>query len=301
MIHVFIVNPTVCERGLSQKLRNTLASFDNLDYYVFTTRRPGQEKELVELLCHFFDSEDIRFYCCGGSGTMRNMLAGFSDLSHAEVAFLPYGSSDFLKAFTDDQTFFRDIKAMVYGEVIYVDYIRTNLGVALNTASFGVDTETLLVGKKIKDAGFGRKTFPYEMASVFAALMAPNRTYDFWIDDERFEDTKTTLMFFGNGPVLGGMYHFGLDTYVDDGKASYMLLENKSPLERIHILSLAKKRKSKELTAKTRRGKAQKIRCRRSNGALFHVNLDGELLPTYELTADIVHQGLKFVLPKRGV
>jgi diacylglycerol kinase family enzyme len=301
MIHVFIVNPTVCERGLPQKLRDTLAEFDNLDHYVFTTRHPGHEKELVELLCHFFDKEEIRFYCCGGSGTMRNMLAGFTDLSHAEVAFVPYGSSDFLKVFTDDQGFFRNIRSMVYGEVIYVDYIKTNLGVALNSVSFGVDTETLRVGKKLRDLGFGIRTFPYEMASVYAALMAPNRSYDFSIDDETYNNTKTTMLFMGNGDMLGGRYNFGINSYVDDGLASFLLIENKSPAQRINILSYAKKRKLGLLEKQIKLCSATRMKCRRSNGALFYVNLDGELCSTYELTAEVVHQGLKFVLPRRGV
>ncbi len=190
---------------------------------------------------------------------------------------------------------------MVYGEVIYVDYIKTNLGVALNSVSFGVDTETLRAGKKLRDAGFGIKTFPYEMASVYAALMAPNRVYDFSIDDENYNDTKTTMLFMGNGDMLGGKYNFGLNSYVDDGKASYLLIENKSLAQRINILSYAKKRKLSLLSKQVKQGAATRMKCRKSNGGLFYVNLDGELYSTYELTAEVVHQGLKFVLPRTGV
>ena len=80
MTHIFIINPFAGHQTFADDLRTKLAKVKNLDYFVFNTRYKGYETELVRKILHIFEGEKLRFYCCGGSGTMRNMLNGFSNV-----------------------------------------------------------------------------------------------------------------------------------------------------------------------------------------------------------------------------
>ena len=141
MTHIFIVNPYAGEKTFADDLRRKLKEIKNLKYFVFNTKRAGDEEALVRRILHIFQDEELRFYCCGGSGTMRNMLNGFDDLEKAEIAFFPCGlTNDFLKVFGENEARFHQIEELIEGDVIQVDYIRTNHGVALNQFSTGLDS-----------------------------------------------------------------------------------------------------------------------------------------------------------------
>ena len=79
--HIFIVNPYSGGQTFTDELRKQLDEIEGLNYYIFTTRYPGHEKELVKQILNMFEGEKLRFYCCGGSGTMRNIMNGFDDIS----------------------------------------------------------------------------------------------------------------------------------------------------------------------------------------------------------------------------
>ena len=112
MIHIFIVNPYAGKGAFADDLRLKLSRIEGLNYFVFSTRYKGHETELVKEIQDIFENEKLRFYCCGGSGTMRNMLNGFEKLDDAEIAFFPCGlTNDFLKMFDKDEARFHDIPA----------------------------------------------------------------------------------------------------------------------------------------------------------------------------------------------
>ena len=113
MTHIFIINPFAGHQTFADDLRTKLAKVKNLDYFVFNTRYKGYETELVRKILHIFEGEKLRFYCCGGSGTMRNMLNGFDSLDDVEVAFFPCGlTNDFLKNFGKDESRFHNIEEL---------------------------------------------------------------------------------------------------------------------------------------------------------------------------------------------
>lgn len=203
MTHIFIINPDSAQSGLTADLRERLSRISGLKYYVFTTRYAGYEQELVRRALHFFRGEKLRFYCCGGSGTMRNMLCGFEDLSEAEIAFYPCGmTNDFLKMFGSYAERFRNISELINGDIIKVDYIKTNLGIALNTVSLGFDPEMSL---RMGDYRFLRifsESLPYTAAIAHSMFLSKQYSYDIEIDGQMISDV-TSETIFGNGSTLG--------------------------------------------------------------------------------------------------
>lgn len=297
MVHVFIVNPIACEKDMAQKLREELSKFQGLSYYVLTTREAGYERELVELLCHFFDNEDVRFYCVGGMGTLKNMLDGFPDMSKAEVTLIPYGHCNFIYNFTENSNDFRDLEALIHGEAVYVDYMETNIGRALNCVSLGIDSEILAGAKSMSGFSiFGRKT-PMVMSMLSSVIFGSNKSYDVEIDGIMNHD-RVTGFFLKNGMYIGKKMKLGVDTNIYDGEADYIYIRNKRSFNRINTIFALEKNGRCDNQEDIEIARTKKIKFRRENGSLFSVNMDGELIQTYELTAQIVHQGLRFVVPK---
>lgn len=299
MTHIFIINPDSAHSRLTEDLRERLSRISELNYYVFTTRYAGYETEIVRKVLHFFRGEKLRFYCCGGSGTMRNMLCGFDDLSEAEVAFFPCGmTNDFLKVFGRDAERFENIEELINGDVIKVDYIKSNFGAALNTISFGLDSETQLLMDDYRFLRIFGETLPYSAAIIHSIFFSKQQSFDIDIDGQLISGI-TTETIFGNGNILGGNLHFTEFSSAVDGKGGFLTAPKMSLGGKIKIFMALVKNKREYINKNCGCGEFRKISIRRTDGSQFMLNFDGELQScTGRLEARIVQKGLKFVVPK---
>ena len=299
MTHIFIINPFAGKMTFADDLRTKLESVKNLDYFVFNTRYEGYETELVKKILNIFEGEKLRFYCCGGSGTMRNILNGFDDLSKAEVAFFPCGlTNDFLKMFGKDEARFYQIEELIHGDVIEVDYIKTNYGVSLNSLSTGLDSNCL---KKMRDFRSFRnfnKEMPYTLATIYSIFVSKTMEYDVTLDDEKLNG-KFAEIFIGNGCIFGGNLYFAEKTCVNDGAAISRIVGNQRGFSMLSTMLLLTGRKYDKLPEAMRCGECRKISIRRTDGSPFNINQDGDLISNVtECNAEIVHKGLHLVVPK---
>ncbi|MCI7767117.1 MAG: hypothetical protein MSJ26_03935 [Oscillospiraceae bacterium] len=300
MTHIFIINPYSGQSSLADGLRDKLGTMSGLNYYVFNTRYAGYEKILVGKIRHFFEGEKLRFYCCGGEGTMRNMLCGFGDLSEAEVAFYPCGmTNDFLKVFSDEEAaYFHDIEELIYGDVINVDYIQTNYGVALNTISFGLDSQTCLLTDDYRSLKIFNDNLPYSAAIVHSILLAQQQSYEIEIDGKTISGV-TAETIFGNGNIFGGNLYFSDSNNVFDGRGGYIITPKLNVIQEIRVMAAMIKRDMKHIRKVCSHGEFERFSIRRSDGSPFFLNFDGELQSGItQLDAHIVRKGLKFVVPK---
>ncbi len=299
MIHIFIINPFAGKKTFADDLRTKLNEIEGLEYFVFNTRYAGYETELVKKIQHIFAGEKLRFYSCGGSGTMRNMLNGFADLSQAEVAFFPCGlTNDFLKTFGSDMARFKNIEELIYGDIVKVDYIKTNHGVALNTVSVGLDSNVVSKMEQYRVLRMFSDDLPYNMATLYSFFISGTDEYEIAFDDEEYSGRYAEI-FFGNGCVLGGNMHFAPFANRVDGKAMYALIGNRRNFRLLPELIALTGENYENYGKLMTRGTSQKMRLRRKDGAPFGVNHDGELIRNIsECEAQIVRQGLSLVVPK---
>lgn len=299
MTHIFIINPFAGQKTFAEDLRTKLESMENLNYFVFNTRYEGYETELVKKIQRIFDGDSLRFYCCGGSGTMRNMLNGFDDLSDVEVAFFPCGlTNDFLKMFGKDESRFHQIEELIYGDVINVDYIKSNYGVSLNTLSTGLDSNCIEKMEHFRLFRFIGDNLPYTFSTLYSIFVSKSESYELTFDDKKFSG-KFSEIFIGNGCIFGGNMFFAEKTCVDDGKAIYRLAPNKRGFGLLGILSTVTGKKFEKHEKVMNCGECSRISIRRTDGQPFAINQDGDLVHNVdECTAEIVHRGLRLVVPK---
>lgn len=299
MVHIFIINPFAGQKTFADDLRTKLSSIYGLEYYVFNTRYAGYETELVKKIQHIFEGAPLRFYCCGGSGTMRNMLNGFDDLSSAEVAFFPCGlTNDFLKMFGNDISRFRDIEELINGDIIKVDYIKSNHGISLNSLSTGLDSNCLNKMDSYRIMRLINEDLPYSLATLYSIFVSKTEEYEVTLDDEVFKG-KFAEIFIGNGCIFGGNMFFAEHTIVDDGKAIYNVAGGKKGFGLLPTLLALTGKKYDKVKKLMTCGECSRIRIRRPNGTPFSINQDGDLIRNIDVCeAQIVHKGLNLVVPK---
>lgn len=299
MIHIFMVNPFAGKKTFADDLRHKLERIENLNYFVFNIRYAGHEKDLVKRILNIFQNEKLRFYCCGGSGTMRNMLDGIEDLEHTEVAFFPCGlSNDFLKVFGNDEKRFHQIEELIYGDVISVDYIRTNNGVALNTFSVGLDVDLLDKLEEYHLASAFGEQMPYVLALLHSLFVSNNLDYEVYLDDQKIEG-KFMEVFLGNGYVIGGNMYMAEKACVTDGKGAFLVAPDYRGMNRLPIAIATVKNDNKRVKVLANCGFCKSLRIRRKDGMPLTMNLDGELVCGIgEWRAEIVKRGLQLVVPK---
>lgn len=302
MVHIFIINPMAGRKNFADSLRNQISKLPDIEYYIFDTRSAGYEATLIKKIQHIFEDEKLRIYCCGGSGTFKNIVNDIDDLDNVEVAFFPCGeNNEFLRSFgKDNYERFFNIEELVNGEVIDVDYIRYNgKGVCVNSFSTGIDTKLI---EKRNDfsflASFWRR-LPFFSAVVAALFETRTVKCEVSIGDKHYVDDFTEI-YFGNGSILGTELHVYENPNTADGIGKYMLLRQDA--RRFWSIPIAIKflqRRPREIELIAEYGDAQDIYIRRIDDGPLVFNIDGEL-ETFggTIKLEMVKNGIHLVVPK---
>lgn len=299
MIHIFIVNPFAGRKNFADNLREKLKKISNIDYYIFNSRYPGHETELMRQVREIFDEDRLRIYCCGGSGTLRNILSGIDDFENIEIASFPCGmTNDFLKVFGEDEKRFSDIEELINGDVISVDYIKTTDGVCINTMSQGLDTHTVRVMSDLSAFQVIDENLPYFLGILYGILIGKHQNYyietEFGIFEGNFME-----MFVGNGHVLGGSMMFFDKADPTDGKLDVRIIKCGRGLLCIPYVVALLKNNQKWLDVHSVHGQTSFVKIKSRDGNPIPFNQDGEFIKDHkEWEARAVRRGLSFVVPK---
>lgn len=300
MIHIFIVNPYAGNGGNARRLREQLNEIDNLKYYIFHTKKSQKADALIREILPLFDTDEkIRFYACGGQGTITSVVNGFDNLDNVEIAFYPQGlTNDILKMFDGDMSQFSQIKNLVEGDVVKIDYIQTNHGRALNTMTVGLDA---VVVKKILDyesLNILGAIVPYSLGLFYGIFVQKLLEYEFSIDGKAYSEVAMEL-YFGNGGIFGGNLRFDLNASVQDGVGSFIFIPKKKYMDLFKTLGaiVSKKNDNKDKYFKVE--KVKKFCVRRKDGKNISMNIDGDINEQFDYwEGEIVEKGISLVVPK---
>lgn len=302
MVHIFIINPMAGDSNFADSLRNQISKLPDIEYYIFDTRSAGYEAVLIKKIQHIFEDEKLRIYCCGGSGTFKNVINDINDLDDVEVAFFPCGeNNEFLRTFgkSDYERFF-DIEELINGDVIDIDYIRYNgKGVCLNSFSTGIDTNIILKRNEYTFLGSFWRKLPFFTAIIAALLKTHTIKCEVTIGDKHYVDDFAEI-YYGNGNFIGSDLHIYENPNTSDGIGKYMLLRQDA--RHFFTVPLAikfLKRKTTEIELIAEYGDTHEIYIRRIDDGPIIYNLDGEI-ETFGGTVklEMIKNGLHFVVPK---
>ena len=171
MKHIFIINPTAGKSDSRQNIydmADELRHRHGLDVHCILTKKQGHATELAQKLCE--SGEDLRFYACGGDGTVNEVANGIIGYDNAAMTVIPVGTgNDFLKNFGDDAEKFRDAENLWDGPQFPMDAINVNGRVALTIACSGIDARVAADVHKYSESPLldGKGSYIYSLAVNF--------------------------------------------------------------------------------------------------------------------------------------
>ena len=230
MKHIFIINPTAGKSDSRQKIydmADSLRQKHGLDVQCILTKKQGHATELAQKLCE--SGEELRFYACGGDGTVNEVANGIIGYDNAAMSVIPVGTgNDFLKNFGDDAEKFRDAENLWDGPQFPMDAIDVNGRVALTIACSGIDARVAKDVHKYSESPLldGKGSYIYSLAVNFL-FKGIGSHWTVELDGETIED-DFSLVSVCNGRYYGGGFMPVAEARMDDGVLNTLVVKKVS-------------------------------------------------------------------------
>lgn len=301
MKHVFIINPQAGNGQLSRKIRRTLEELktdSGFDYLAFDSEYQGHESILADKICSIFSDEPLRFYACGGSGTLQRTISGIPELSGREIACCPTGlTNDLIKCFgMSSYADFRDLKKLIGGSTVPLDVIRINGEYrAANSLTIGFES-CFRTFSFFQDLSMINRNLPYKLMPVITILTDTSAEYEITVDGRRY-DGRYVVLHFANGKCFGSNMYPLPYARPNDGRLEIMLFKAAGRLNVLRSLKPFRNGDLESIGDKAIVTDGSEIRIRRADRKPIIANLDGEAVEFTEINASLERKKLNFVVP----
>lgn len=296
MKHVFILNPRA---GDGTRLEETRAAIRNLngDITIYETRAPRDATRYIRDYCSAH-TEPVRFYACGGDGTIKEVAEGILGFPQASMSCFPIGSgNDFVKYYGGRDRF-AELAALTTANALPVDIIAVDNEHAVNVCNFGFDAAVAETMNRVRRIPVLGGKHAYTTGIVHAILTARRNRCDIYADGEKLTGRTFLLCTIANGSYVGGAFCCAPRARNDDGKAEVCVVKPMSLFSFLRLLGhyrrgehLNDPRFTRFLTYRC----AERVKV--SAKKPFPVSLDGEIIHTTHFTCTVLPGALHFAVP----
>lgn len=200
-----------------------------LDVSCMLTKSHGHATQLTRSIAETGDA--VRFYACGGDGTVNEVANGIAGFDNAAMTVIPIGTgNDFLKNFGPEMLpKFMDAENLWNGEVQQLDLIDCNGKACLTIACSGIDAR---IAESVHDFSSSISGKGAYLASVAVNFIARGigQHWTVTLDDEVIED-DFALVAMCNGRHYGGGFTPMLEARMNDGLLHTILVKKISKLQ----------------------------------------------------------------------
>lgn len=302
MKHIFVVNPTAGKDNstveIAEKIERRKQTHGE-DISLYVTKGVRDATEYVKSYAAAHPDETIRFYACGGDGTLNEVANGAVGFPNVEVGCYACGSgNDFVKVFGGKDVFM-DFDRLVEGSAISIDLMKSNEHYAINATHFGFDTAVAKTMSEVKFKKFIGGKNAYTTGVVKALTTAMKNHCRVYADGEQLGGDVMLLCTVANGQYVGGSYRCAPRSHPDDGYLEVCYVRSVSIPVFIRLMGaytrgehLNDPRFKKYIEYR----RAKEVRVEGVAGFAF--SLDGEVICENCFTTKIVPGALRFVLPR---
>lgn len=293
MKHYFIVNPVSGKGKAAKAYIPVIEKYireNNLDAEIYVTKAFRDGQKYVEEIAK--KGEPVRFYSCGGDGTIYEVVNGCYKYPNCEIACIPLGSgNDFIRLFGSDT----DLDKHVNGVPTKLDLIFTEGKVAINQCSMGIDAEVCAKQSEFKKLPLVSGEAAYDLSLLYCMAGKLKSEFKVTIDGEVFEDTFL-FCYVGNSRWYGGGYKAAPLADPADGLIDVVMIKlDRSRLKLLPLISKYKAGEHLDWDITTfRRAKKVEIESKK----IAAVNVDGECEYVNKRTFEMMESAITFVVPK---
>lgn len=221
MKHIFIINPAAGKGDIQKDLGDKIcaaAEKTDEECEIYTTKCVRDAEALAAQICKENMYGRLRFYACGGDGTLGEIANGVYGRPKTELAVIPMGTgNDFSRNFANPEAFL-DIEAQIAGEAIDIDALLCNGRYSVNFINMGFDCSVVERVAKIKRFPFIPLKLAYIAGVVTELVRMPGiKIKRLALDGTEIEDRKLLLCAAANGGFCGGGFNSAPKAKLDDG------------------------------------------------------------------------------------
>lgn len=299
--HIFILNPAAGkgekQLGLGDQIKRACME-RGVDFLLHQTAGRGEATTFVDEMCQQNPDCQLRFYACGGDGTLSETVNGAYGHPNALVGVIPVGTgNDFVRNFEGNQAFL-DIGAQLDGSEQVLDLIRYNQNFCVNMINIGFDCEVVKQTAKIKRSRLIPAGMGYIAGLVITLVRKPGVKASVYLEDGEAQQRRMLLTAVANGAWCGGGFHSNPLSLQDDGILDVLMIKNVS---RVRFLSLVKSYKQGSYIHDPRARRvidyAKCSKVRYTFEKMQSICVDGEVIDVQELEISAVKGALHFILP----
>lgn len=242
MKHIFILNPAAGKNNkldVFEEALHAIAKQRELCYELYYTGAVGDACRFVHERCLNEKDTPLRFYACGGDGTINEVVSGAVGFDHAEVAVVPIGTgNDFVRVLGKNEDFL-DIAAQIEAEAVPFDLLRWNNKYCVNMMNVGFD------GEVAARAGRAKRRVPGKLAYIYGVLgeffKMSKAKFRLVIDGEDMGEKQVQLSLYANGSFCGGGFRAAPYADLHDGRMDVCFIRPVSRLTLIRLIGSYKK------------------------------------------------------------
>ncbi len=280
MRHILIINPTAGKKDCTERLMamaKRMEAKHGVSVECILTARPGHATETTRTIAQ--TGENVRFYVCGGDGTVNEAANGIAGISTAAMTCIPVGTgNDFLKNFGDKAPLFADAENLWGGPQFALDAIDCNGRLALTIACSGFDAQ---VAEDVHT--YGKSPMLGGQGSYIASLAV-----NFFVRglDHRWTVTIDGRAFSGsfalaavcNGRHYGGGFTPVPQAKLDDGLLNVLLMDKISRVAFLRYVGSYKNGEHEKFQRYAQLAAAKEIIIESRGGEDIITCLDGEIV-----------------------
>ncbi|MDO5015229.1 MAG: diacylglycerol kinase family lipid kinase [Clostridia bacterium] len=302
MKHIFLINPNCgknfnAEEFIREKIVPACEK-NKIDYFVYHTTGPGDSTRYCDEYAKEHPDEQIRFYACGGDGSVYEAVNGLYKHDNTELAIVPVGSgNDFIKIFASKEDFL-DIEASIKGTPIKLDLIDCGKDVSINIASMGFCAESCSAQAEMKKYASGHMSY---VLGGFKALRYMKNDMKVIIDGKTVSEGPIVFAVCANSRFYGSGIKVAPFALPDDGLLDFVVAEsgnmNFPQLAKFLLVDWQKNfTHIYNENCRYYRGKEMQIIPKKPG----FVNVDGETYKTSGVTFKLMPSAINFVVPSNS-
>ncbi len=299
MKHIFIINPVAGKGKFYNEIRPQIEECckrNNLDYEICATKACRDGIRIVKEKAT--SGEEIRFYACGGDGTLYEVVNGAYGFKNVQVAVIPLGSgNDFVRLFGTKEDFLK-LDDVVNGVPVQLDVIKCGDEIAINQCSMGLDAEVCARQADFKKLPLMTGEGAYVAAALYSLLFKVKNTFTLQVDDGKPFTRDCIFCVGANSRWYGGGFMAAPKAMPDDGLLDFILVEKQC--SRAKLVTLLNKYKAGQHLdwSMTNFVRGKKLTIHSDVPAA--VNVDGECSYVTDAVFEIVENGIVFVVPRKS-
>ena len=228
MKHYFITNPAAGKKNscdiLSESIEKACTE-KGVSFEIYRTKGVGDATEFVRKTCEAnTEGEELRFYACGGDGTLCEVAGGAIEFPFASVGLIPKGTgNDFVRNFTNKELF-SDFSAQLDASETTVDVLKCNDMYSVNMVNIGFDCEVVKKMMKIKRSPLVPSKLAYIFGLLLTFIKKPGVNAKISIDGGEETERSMLLTTIANGCFCGGGFYSNPRALLTDGKINALYI-----------------------------------------------------------------------------